>query len=310
MTSSLSADPIIIVPAPSVAPAPVLARLAGVRKRFGARWALNGVDLDVRKGEVLVVLGPNGAGKTTALSVLTGLRPSDGGTVSLFGGNPRDAMVRSALGVTPQDLDFPPMVRVHELIELIRAHYPDPLSTQTILKRFELNHLRDRYSSALSMGERRRLAVALAFAGNPRLACLDEPTTGLDVESRLAVWAALHTYVAHGGTVLLTTHYLEEAEALATRIVVIAGGVTIFEGSVAEIKSRVGRKKVSLRADSLPALVNADDVVRERDRFVLRTANADALLDELRERGVPFTDLEIQAATLEEAFLRLTEQTS
>jgi ABC-2 type transport system ATP-binding protein len=310
MTASLSAENTTIVPAQPGAPAAVLARLAGVRKRFGARWALNGVDLEVREGEVLVVLGPNGAGKTTALSVLTGLRPADGGTVSLFGGDPRDARVRSELGVTPQDLDFPSMVRVHELIDLIRAHYPNPLPAETILERFGLAHLRDRYSSALSMGERRRLAVAFAFAGNPRLACLDEPTTGLDVESRLAVWAELRAYVARGGTVLLTTHYLGEAEALATRVVVIAGGGTIFEGSVAEIKSRVGRKRVSLRAESLPALVNADDVVRDRDRFVLHTANADALLDELRERGVALTDLEIQAATLEEAFLRLTEHAS
>ncbi len=310
MTASLSADIITTAPARSASPAAVLARLTGVRKRFGARWALNGVDLEVREGEVLVVLGPNGAGKTTALSVLTGLRPADGGDVSLFGGNPRDAAVRRALGVTPQDLEFPAMLRVHELIDLIRAHYPNPLAAQTILERFELTHLRDRYSSALSMGERRRLAVAFAFVGNPRLACLDEPTTGLDVESRRAVWAALRAYVAHGGTVLLTTHYLEEAEALATRVVVIAGGVTIFEGSVAEIKSRVGRKRVSLRAETLPALVHADDVVREGARFVLHTANADALVDELRERGVAFYDLEIQAATLEEAFLRLTERAS
>jgi ABC-2 type transport system ATP-binding protein len=308
MTLSLSADPITIAP-----PAPagaVLAQLTGVRKRFGSRWALSGVDLDVREGEVLVVLGPNGAGKTTALSVLTGLRPADGGTVSLFGGDPRDAAVRRGLGVTPQDLDFPAMLRVHELIDLIRAHYPNPLATQTILERFELTHLRDRYSSALSLGERRRLAVAFAFAGNPRLACLDEPTTGLDVESRHAVWNALRGYVAQGGTVLLTTHYLEEAEKLATRVVVIANGVTIFEGSVAEIKSRVGRKRVSLRAQSLPALVEAHDVERDGERFVLHTANAEALLDELRARGVAFTDLEIQAATLEEAFLRLTEHAS
>jgi len=308
MTLSLSAD---ITRAPRRArPAAVLARLVGVRKRFGSRWALSGVDLDVREGEVLVVLGPNGAGKTTALSVLTGLRPADGGTVELFGADPRDAAVRRGLGVTPQDLEFPAMLRVHELVDLIRAHYPNPLPTETILERFELVHLRDRYSSALSLGERRRLAVAFAFAGNPRLACLDEPTTGLDVESRRAVWRALRAYVEHGGTVLLTTHYLEEAEALASRVVVIAGGVTIFEGSVAEIKARVGVKRVSLRAESLPALVQADAVAREGERFVLRTANADALLEELRSRGVAFSDLEIQSVTLEEAFLRLTELAS
>jgi ABC-2 type transport system ATP-binding protein len=309
MTASLSADPTTGVPAPPPLDG-VLARLAGVRKRFGPRWALNGVDLDVRNGEVLVVLGPNGAGKTTALGILTGLRTADGGSVALFGGDPRDVVVRRGLGVTPQDLDFPPMLRVHELIDLVRAHYPHPLPTSTILERFELAHLSDRYSSALSMGERRRLSVAFAFAGNPRLACLDEPTTGLDVESRRAVWAALRAYVAHGGTVLLTTHYLEEAEALATRVVVIAGGVTIFEGSVAEIKGRVRRKRVSLRADSLVALAHAETIVREGERFVLQTNDADALLDELHQRGIVFRDLEIQAATLEEAFLRLTEASS
>jgi ABC-2 type transport system ATP-binding protein len=308
MTLSLSAE--TTRPAPPALHAAVLARLAGVRKRFGSRWALSGVDLDVREGEVLVVLGPNGAGKTTALSILTGLRPADGGEVSLFGADPRDAAVRRGLGVTPQDLEFPAMLRVRELIDLVRGHYPNPLARDTILERFELTHLRDRYASALSLGERRRLAVAFAFAGNPRLACLDEPTTGLDVESRRAVWRALRAYVEHGGSVLLTTHYLEEAEALATRVVVIAGGMTIFEGSVAEIKARVGVKRVSLRAESLPALLEADDVAREGERFVLRTANADALLEELRSRGVAFSDLEIQAVTLEEAFLRLTERAS
>jgi ABC-2 type transport system ATP-binding protein len=310
MIASLSADPATTFPEPFAASATLLAQLSHVRKRFGPRWVLDDVDLDVRQGEVVVVLGPNGAGKTTALGILTGLRPADGGTASLFGGNPCNPEVRRALGVTPQELDFPAMLRVHELLDLVRAHYPEPLATAYLLERFGLADLRNRFSSALSGGERRRLAVALAFAGNPRLACLDEPTTGLDVESRRSVWTCVREYVASGGTVLLTTHYLEEAEALATRVVVIAHGATIFEGSVAEIKRRVGHKRVSLRANELPALHRAYDVTREGERFVLHATDADALVDELRERGVTYSDLEIQAVTLEEAFLRLTELAS
>jgi ABC-2 type transport system ATP-binding protein len=286
----------------------VLARLAAVRKRFGSRWALNGIDLEVRSGEILVILGPNGAGKTTALSILTGLRPADSGTVQLLDGDPRDARVRRGLGVTPQDMDFPALLRVEEIVELVRIHFPKPLATDQVLARFELTELRSRYASALSFGERRRLAVAVAFAGHPRLVCLDEPTTGLDVESRQAVWRALREYTAGGGTVLFTTHYLAEADELATRVVIVDGGRTIFEGLADQIKAQVGKKRVRLHATDLPSLDTAEIIKHESGRYFLSTGNADAVVEELVRRNIAFSDLEIYSPTLEEAFLSLTER--
>lgn len=289
---------------------PPVASLQDARKRYGDVWALDGVNVEVKSGEVLVMLGPNGAGKTTAISALIGLRQLDSGSVQLFGENPSSARARQHLGVTPQNLDFPGLLHVDEVIDLVRVHYRNPVATNDILEAFELTQLRARYTSALSIGERRRLAVAIAFVGNPRLVCLDEPTTGLDVESRRAVWRALQSYVAAGGTVLLTTHYLEEAEALATRVIIIDRGKTTYEGSVSEIKAIVGLKRVRLRTASLPPLNSGKIIDRDGDRYVISSDNTDALLQELIQARAVFSDFEIESVSLEQAFLTLTEHAS
>jgi ABC-2 type transport system ATP-binding protein len=294
----------------SAPPAPLLAQLAGVHKRYRKRSALDGLSLELRKGEILVVLGPNGAGKSTAISILTGLRRADAGTVTMLGDDPREPHVRRRLGVTPQNLDFPPMLRVHEIVELVRAHFEAPLALDEVLTRFDLAHLRDRYASGLSVGEQRRLAVAVAFTGRPAIAVLDEPTTGLDVESRRAVWRSVRAFVAGGGTVLLTTHYLEEADALASRVVVVDRGRDVFSGSVDEIKSRLGIKRVLLRhAPELP-VADVRTMARENERYVLRTRDVNGLVEALVARGVRFDEIDILPITLEEAFLELTEHAS
>ena len=306
MLITLPEDPLVRERA-SDPPAPLLAELTNVEKRYGARTALAGLSLELRRGEIVVVLGPNGAGKSTAISILTGLRRADAGTVRLLGGDPRDANVRRELGVTPQNLDFPPTLRVHEIVSLVRCHYPDPLSLEDTLAQFELNHLKDRLAASLSLGEQRRLAVAIAFAGKPRIAVLDEPTTGLDVESRRAVWRAVRGYAAAGGTVLLTTHYLEEAEALASRVVVVHEGRVVFTGSVDQIKSRMGVKRVVLRHPTATPIGDVAEITRENDRYVLRTRDVKLIVETLIARGVQFDDIEILPITLEEAFLKLTE---
>ncbi len=292
-----------------VGPRP-LAELSGVHKAYGERAALRGFDLKLYPGEIVVLLGPNGAGKSTAINVLNGLREADAGDVRLFGGNPRAARTRRELGATPQQLDYPAMLRVREIVELVRAHYAQPLPAAELLESFGLTDLAGRWGSALSGGERRRLAVALAFAGRPRLALLDEPTTGLDVEARRFVWQAVRDYAGAGGSVLLTTHYLEEADALATRVVVINHGRAIFSGSVADIKARIGWKRLTVRAPvELPiAGITAADC--DGNRCVLRTKNVDVLVAALLERGVHFDDIEIGPVSLEEAFLDLTERVS
>jgi ABC-2 type transport system ATP-binding protein len=205
-------------------------RLESIVKRFGTTTALDGCTFDVAEGEIVALLGPNGAGKTTAVSVLLGLRRPDAGVVELFGRDPRAWQARIAVGMTPQEMSFPPTLRVREIVDFARAHYPQPLATETLLARFGLDEVARRQVGGISGGQRRRLAVALAFAGAPRLAVLDEPTSGLDVESRRAVWQAVRKHAQQGGAVLLTTHHLEEAESLADRIVVASRGSVVADG--------------------------------------------------------------------------------
>jgi ABC-2 type transport system ATP-binding protein len=218
----------------------IAAALRGATKRFGSLVALDAVDLELRSGEILALLGPNGAGKTTALSLVLGLRRPDVGRAELFGADPRRPASRARVGVTPQESSFPPTLRVSEIADLVRAHFVAPVETSTLLARFGLAAVARRQVGGLSGGERRRLSVALAFAGQPLVVFLDEPTTGLDVEARRAVWAELQAYSAAGGTILLTTHYLEEAEALASRVALIAGGRIAAEGSPRRLASAHG----------------------------------------------------------------------
>jgi len=218
----------------------IAAALKGVTKRFGSLVALDEVDLELRIGDVHALLGPNGAGKTTALSILLGLRRADVGRAELFGADPRRPASRASVGVTPQESGFSPTLRVCEIVDLVRAHFATPVATSELLARFGLTACTRRQVGGLSGGERRRLSVALAFAGRPLAVFLDEPTTGLDVEARRAVWSELEAYAAAGGTILLTTHHLEEAEALASRVALLARGCVAAEGSPRELARAYG----------------------------------------------------------------------
>jgi len=213
----------------------IAAALRTVSKRFGEAVALDRVDLAVEAGEIVALVGPNGAGKTTALAILLGLRRPDEGTAEIFGVDPRQVRARLAVGVTPQESGFPPTLRVREIVELVRAHFPCAVPTDELLGRFRLDTIARRQAGGLSGGERRRLSVALAFAGDPAAIFLDEPTAGLDVESRRSVWAEIDRYSADGGAVLLTTHYLDEAERLAGRIVLLAQGRVVAEGGPTQL---------------------------------------------------------------------------
>jgi ABC-2 type transport system ATP-binding protein len=230
------------------------AALYGVSKRFGENVALDRVDLEIRTGEVVALLGPNGAGKTTALAVLLGLRRPDAGCAELFGRDPRVASSRQAIGVTPQESGYPATLRVREILDLVRAHFTAPAPTDELLDRFGLAEIARRQAGGLSGGERRRLAVALAFAGRPRALFLDEPTAGLDVESRRSVWREVQAYGAGGGTVLLTTHYVEEAQALASRVLLLARGRLVADGPSVELTERAGKSRFE---DAFLALTGA-----------------------------------------------------
>jgi len=290
--------------------AQAVAELRGVHKRYGKVDALQGVDLQLRPGELVALLGPNGAGKTTAVSILLGQRRPDAGLARLFGRNPTLPAARRPVGATLQESGFPDNLTVAEVVDLVRVHYPHPAARWELLGRFGLSEVAGRRAGGLSGGQTRRLAVALAFAGRPRLAVLDEPTTGLDVEARRGLWEVLRAFVADGGAVLLTTHYLEEAQALASRVVVIAGGQIIVQGSVDDITARVGLARVHLRAPSLPDLPAGTRVETSNGTHTLYTADPDGLVRALALQGVAFSGLRVERASLEEAFLHLTGGTS
>jgi ABC-2 type transport system ATP-binding protein len=283
-----------------------VAELRGVHKRYGKVEALGGIDLEIQPGELLALLGPNGAGKTTAVSILLGQRRPDAGSARLFGRDPTLPAARRPVGVTLQESRFPDNLTVREMVDLVRTHYPHPAATPALLERFGLSGVAGRRAGGLSGGQTRRLAVALAFAGRPQAVVLDEPTTGLDVEARHRLWEVVQAFVADGGTVLLTTHYLEEAQALASRVVVIAGGQVIAQGGVEDITGRVGLSRVRLRAPSLPELPGVTHVEANDGSYTLHTADPDGLVRALAHREVPFTGLRVEQASLEEAFLRLT----
>jgi ABC-2 type transport system ATP-binding protein len=283
-----------------------VAELRGVHKRYGKVEALGGIDLEIQPGELLALLGPNGAGKTTAVSILLGQRRPDAGSARLFGRDPTLPAARRPVGVTLQESRFPDNLTVREMVDLVRTHYPHPAATPALLERFGLSGVAGRRAGGLSGGQTRRLAVALAFAGRPQAVVLDEPTTGLDVEARHRLWEVVQAFVADGGTVLLTTHYLEEAQALASRVVVIAGGQVIAQGGVEDITGRVGLSRVRLRAPSLPELPGVTHVETDNGSYTLYTADPDGLIRTLALEGVAFTGLRVERASLEEAFLRLT----
>jgi ABC-2 type transport system ATP-binding protein len=264
------------------------------------------VSLSVAAGELVGLLGPNGAGKTTLLNLLTGVRRPTSGRVELFGGDPTRAENRRRIGVTPQETGLPATLRVGECVDLVAAHFPDPLPRGELLERFGLADLARRQTGGLSGGQRRRLAVALAFVGRPRLVFLDEPTTGLDVSARHALWEGIRAFHADGGTVLLTSHYLEEIEALAQRVVVLGEGRVLADDTVDAIRSRVGVRRVSLRATDLPALAGVLHESHVDGRTDLLTTDADQLVRDLVAKGVAFNDLEVRPTSLEEAFLTLT----
>ena len=289
----------------------VLARLAGVHKRYGKVQALRGVDLELRGGELLALLGPNGAGKTTAIALLLGLLRADGGTVELFGADPQDIAARRNIGVMLQDASLPPTLKVGELLRLTASYYPAPRGVAESAELAGVADLLQRPYAKLSGGQQRRVQFALALCGRPRLLFLDEPTVGMDLQARQKLWSAIRALVADGCAVVLTTHYLEEAEALATRVCVMAHGRIISQGSVDALRARVALKRVrcSSRLDvaSVAAWPEVVEARMDGDRLWMSTAHAEALLRRLLAADDQLGALEVQAAGLAEAFTELTD---
>lgn len=290
-----------------------LAQLSGVSKRFGKLVALDGLDLEVRRGELLAVLGPNGAGKTTAISLLLGLRQPDAGTARLFGQSPLKVETRRQVGVMMQEVALAPELRVREQIDLIASYYPNPLSAEAAMEMTDTTALANRPYGKLSGGQKRQAQFAMAICGRPKLLFLDEPTVGLDVQAREMLWATLRRLVDDGASIVLTTHYLEEAEALADRVAVLAKGKLVASGTVGEIRALVVRKRIScvtaLCAEDVATWPDVQTVNRDQQRLHITASNAETVVRHLLTADDDLQELEVRRAGLSEAFTELTQET-
>jgi ABC-2 type transport system ATP-binding protein len=292
----------------------VVANLEAVNKNYGEVRALRAVNFRVHAREVVALLGPNGAGKTTAVKLLLGLLQPNAGKARVFGADPTNPENRMRTGAMLQVARVPETLRVREHIDLFSSYYQKPMSTSQILATAGLEKLSDRKFGELSGGQRRRVLFALAICGDPDLLFLDEPTVGLDVEARRMLWDEIRQLVSRGKTVLLTTHYLQEADALADRVAVINKGTIIAEGTPAEIKAQTAGKRIrcitSLPLNVLRQIPGVTEVKEDREAFELHAPEAEPVVRELLARDASLSGLEVTSAGLEEAFLALTQDSS
>jgi ABC-2 type transport system ATP-binding protein len=287
-----------------------IAAWSGVTKRYAAAIALDGLNLALHPGEVVALLGPNGAGKSTAVRLMLGLIAPTSGSARIFGRDPRDTAARTRIGAMLQVARIPESLRVREHLDLFRSYYPHPLPFDEIVRIAQLQGIENRLFSQLSGGQKQRVLFALAVCGDPDIIFLDEPTVGMDIEARRALWQQVRSLAARGKTVLLTTHYLEEADALAHRIVVLNKGRIVSEGTPAEIKRRSGGRQIrchtTLSVEWLQSLPTVTAVERSQDAVVVTAVHAEAVVREMLLRDQHLSNLEVLNPALEEAFLQLT----
>ena len=289
-----------------------VAQLRGVTKYYGKQRVLDRISLDVRAGEVTALLGPNGAGKTTCVGIITGRLAAASGDALLFGLDPKRPAARARMGVVLQSAGLPDMLSVGELVALQSGYYRRPREIDETLVLAGLDGLEDRRAGKLSGGQQRRLHYALAICGKPDLLVLDEPTTGLDHEARRRLWKTVREEADSGTAVLLTTHYLEEADALADRIVVIDDGRVVADDSPAGIKAKVAgatlRCRTSLPDSLLAALPGVRRVSRSGAAASLLVADGTAAVRALLAADPGLADLTISAASLEDALADVAAQ--
>lgn len=290
--------------------APVI-ELVGIRKSYGSAEALRGIDLRVERGECLAILGPNGAGKTTAISLLLGLRQPTAGRVTLFGRSPTERVARSRRGAMLQESGIPGRLTVRELVGRFRSYYPHPLPIAEALELAGLTRESGTMAASLSGGQRQRLYFALAVCGDPEVLFLDEPTVAMDVTSRRAFRETIVRYRELGKTIVLTTHFMEEADEIARRIVVIDRGVIVADGSTSQVKAKASGRRVQFAVrDEVDGRAFAGlpvSALAISDHHVKFLSNQpERVLAELFRREIVISDLEVVGADLEEAFLALT----
>ena len=289
-----------------------IAELVQVTKRYGKVLALDGLSLAVQPGELLAVLGPNGAGKSTAIGLWLGTLQPDAGVATILGGSPLDVHSRLGVGVMMQEVSLSPMITVREHVALTASYYRDPFPVEETLALTGAAPLAARRYGKLSGGQKRLAQFAAAVSGRPRLLFLDEPTVGLDIDAREAMWRTIRSLVADGCAIVLTTHYLEEAEALADRVAVIARGKLIAAGSVDEMRALVTRKRISfassLEVDDIKRWPGVIDAVRNAQVVHVQATDAESVVRQLLAADQSLSHLEVTQATLAEAFTELTRE--
>jgi ABC-2 type transport system ATP-binding protein len=290
----------------------VIATLTGVSKKYGKTTALDGIDLTINRGEVMAVLGPNGAGKTTLINLLLGRLSVGGGQVSVFGEQPGSLAAKRQIGAMLQVASLPDTLKVKEHIKLFQSYYPAPMAYRQIIDYAGLGDIENKLSRDLSGGQRQRLLFALAICGNPQLLFLDEPSVGMDIEARRGLWQAIRDLQASGTTVILTTHYLEEADALSDQIVMINQGKVVAQGTPQSIKAHVATKVIRFASnaavDSLSTIADVSQIKTSGKYYELQSSNPVNTLKSLLVKLSDIDDLTISGAALEDAFMTLTEQ--
>lgn len=299
---------------PRSVPAPrpgIVASARHLKKSYGNVTALKNLSMEIRRGELLALLGPNGAGKTTLVRLLLGSARPDAGTVNVFGADPHSGQMQSRVGALLQVGRVPETLKIREHIDLFSSYYPAPLPIEETMAIAGLTGIKDRAYGELSGGQKQRVLFGIAICGNPDLLFLDEPTVGLDVEARRLMWSQIRTLIARGKTVLLTTHYLNEADALADRILVLNQGAIIAEGTPADIKARAMGKQIRctsrLTLEDIRQIPGVLSVTADRNAFELQVNAAEPVVRDLLQRDAFLADLEVTNAGLEEAFLALTK---
>jgi ABC-2 type transport system ATP-binding protein len=283
----------------------------GLTKSFGAVRAVRGLDLELQRGSTVALLGPNGAGKTTTIDMMIGLAKPDAGTVTLFGRSPTEAVRAGMIGAMTQTGQLIEYLSVRELVTMMAAIYPAPLPVEEALRISGADDFAERQTRKLSGGETQRVRFAIALVADAELLVLDEPTVALDVEGRRDFWSAMRAFAARGKTVIFATHYLEEADAYADRIVLMSHGRIVADGAPTEVKATVGGRIIratlpEVELSELQSLRGVTAVDRKGDAVTLNCSDSDATLRDLLVAFPSIRDIEVRGAGLEEAFLELT----
>ncbi len=289
--------------------------ISHVTKQFQQKTAVDNVSFNIKKGEVAAILGPNGAGKTTVISMILGLLKPSKGEIKLFKRAPDDQEVREKIGVMLQEVSVMPGLKVNEILELFRSYYPNPLSMKELVSLTALTK-EDLKTKAekLSGGQKRRLSFALALAGNPELLIFDEPTVGMDTSSRQRFWQTVHGLAGQGKTIIFTTHYLQEADDAAQRILFFAKGQLVADDTPMQIRSRIQKQSVSFTLhtdESLGKLSRHPEVERvtqKHQRTIIHTSNTDKVLALIFQEKIHACDIRIEQGTLDEVFRHLADK--